>query len=78
MIVLNKLDDEEEGGREREINGKRCGGPRDRTKKSEDDKSKHDDRDHSRVDFTEGIAIRARGRLEEKGGTRMGENLARG
>lgn len=49
-----------------------------RTKKSEDDKSKHDDRDHSRVDFTEGIAIRARGRLEEKGGTRMGENLARG
>lgn len=53
-------------------------GVRDRTKKSEDDKSKHDDRDHSRVDFTEGIAILARGRLEEKGGTRMGENLARG
>lgn len=37
-------------------------GVRDRTKKSEDDKSKHDDRDHSRVDFTEGIAIHARGR----------------
>lgn len=53
-------------------------GVRDRTKKSKDDKSKHDDRDHSRVDFTEGIAIHARGRLEEKGGTRMGENLARG
>lgn len=53
-------------------------GVRDRTKKSEDDKSKHDDRDHSRVDFTEGIAIHARGRLEEKDGTRMGENLARG
>lgn len=54
LIVLNKLDDEEE----REINGRRnTVGVRDRV----DDKSNHDDRDHSRVDFTEGIAIPARG-----------------
>lgn len=76
LIVLNKLDDEEE--REREINGKHGGDKRQGGEERADDKSKHDDRNHSRVDFTEGIAIHARGRYEEKGGTKMGEKPSEG
>lgn len=36
-----------------------------------DDKSNHDDRDHSRVDFTEGIAMPAGG--GERGDTKKKE-----